>query len=161
MPEQLTFMMGKHPAPLPGDLRYCKNHMCCRAGADGVHRLGFSAYAVRLMQDVYFLEWRIDPGLVTPRQEIGFIETQKATSGLFAPLAGRIVRFNEALLVDPSTINVDNYGGGWLFEFTGDLAETLDVAEYYAHLEAGWETTQRLLKAEVNKTEDEDRSGHP
>ena len=156
MPESRTFLMGKHPAHLPGDLHYCKNHMWCRAGADGVHQFGFTAYAVRLMQDVYFLEWRIDAGIVTVKQEIGYIETQKATSGLYAPLAGRILRFNEALLEDPSTINVDNYGKGWIFEFAGDLADALDVDSYYAHLEAGWEATQRILKAQVNKTEDED-----
>lgn len=159
MPESRTFLMGKHPAPLPGDLRYCKNHMWCRSGdkdGKGIHQFGFSAYAVRLMQDVYFLEWRIDPGLVTLKQEIGYIETQKATSGLYAPLAGKIVRFNSALLEDPSTINVDNYGRGWLFELIGEMTDTLDVDEYYAHLDAGWEATQRILKAQVNKAEDED-----
>jgi len=149
----LTFLMGKHPAPLPGDLRYCKNHMWCRPGAPLV--FGFSAYATRLMQDVYFLEWRIDPGLVTLKQEIGFIETQKATSGLYAPLAGRITRFNASLLNDPSTINVDNYGNGWLFEFDGDVNDSLDVDDYYAHLEAGWEATQRMLKGQVNAIDDE------
>jgi glycine cleavage system H protein len=150
-----TFLMGKHPAPLPGELRYCKNHMWCRPGADSVHSFGFTAYAVRLMQDVYFLEWRTEPGLITLKQEIGYIETQKATSGLYAPLAGRIARFNAALLEDPSTINVDNYGRGWLFEFTGNLDETLDVDAYYAHLETGWEATQRMLKGQLNKMEDE------
>lgn len=142
-------MMGKHPAPLPGELRYCKNHMWCRPGA-GVHAFGFTAYAVRLMQDVYFLEWRIEPGLVTAGQEIGFIETQKATSGLYAPVAGRVVRFNTALLDDPGTINLDNYGAGWLFELAGALGETLDAAGYYAHLEQGWEATQRMLKGQIN-----------
>ena len=156
MPESLTFLMGKHPAPLPGDLRYCKNHMWCRPGPEGVHQFGFTAYAVRLMQDVYFLEWRIEPGLVTFKQEIGYIETQKATSGLYAPLPGRIVRFNDRLLEDPSTINVDNYGAGWLFELRGEVIDTLDVTGYYAHLEAGWEATQRMLKAQVNKADDED-----
>jgi len=156
MPDSMTFLMGKHPAVLPGELRYCKNHMWCREGRDGVHQFGFSGYAVRLMQDVYFLEWRIEAGLVTLKQEIGYIETQKATSGLYAPLAGRIVRFNAALLEDPSTINVDNYGRGWLFELTGDLTETLDVNAYYSHLETGWEATQRILKAQVNKSDDED-----
>lgn len=155
MPDSLTFMMGKHSAPLPGDLRYCKNHMWCRPGEDGAHRFGFTAYAVRLMQDVYFLEWRIDPALVTIKQEIGYIETQKATSGLYAPLSGRIVRFNSDLLEDPGTINVDAYGRGWLFEFAGDCTDTLDVAGYYAHLEAGWETTQRLLKGQINKADDD------
>jgi glycine cleavage system H protein len=156
MPDPRTFLMGKHPAELPGDLRYCKNHMWCRPGPAGAHRFGFTAYAVRLMQDVYFLEWRIDPGLVTAKQEIGYIETQKATSGLYAPLAGRITAFNAALLEDPGTINVDGYGKGWLFEFAGDLADTLDVDAYYAHLESGWEATQRILKAEVNKAGDDD-----
>lgn len=157
MPESLTFLMGKHPAELPGDLLYCKNHMWCRPGADGTHAFGFTAYAVRLMQDVYFLEWRIDPGLVTLKQEIGYIETQKATSGLYAPLAGRITRFNAELLEDPSTINVDNYGRGWLFEMTADLAgQTLDVRAYHDHLAATWETTQRLLKGQINKGDEDD-----
>ena len=154
MPESLTFMMGNHPAPLPGDLRYCKNHMWCRPGADGVHTFGFTSYAVRLMQDVYFLEWRIEPGLVTAKQEIGFIETQKATSGLYAPLAGRIVRFNAVLLDDPGTINLDNYGAGWLFHFFGELTETLDADAYYSHLATGWEATQRMIKGQINADAD-------
>ncbi|MBA4191616.1 MAG: glycine cleavage system protein H [Planctomycetaceae bacterium] len=156
MPEPRTFLMGKHPAELPGDLLYCKNHMWVRPGADGLHQFGFSAYAVRLMQDVYFLEWRIEPGLITAKQEIGYIETQKATSGLYAPMGGRIVRFNTALLEDPSTINVDGYGKGWIFDFRGELTDTLDVDSYFTHLEAGWEATQRILKGQVNKIEDED-----
>lgn len=154
MPDCLTFMMGKHPAPLPGDLRYCKNHMWCRPGTDGVHTFGFTAYAVRLMQDVHFLEWRIDPGLVTARQEIGFIEAQKANSGLYAPIPGRIIRFNAALLDDPSTINLDNYGAGWLFQFAGEIAETLDADAYYSHLAAGWEATQRMIKGQINADAD-------
>jgi glycine cleavage system H protein len=155
MPDALTFLMGKHPAHLPGELLYCKNHMWCRPGAGGVCTFGFSAYAVRLMQDVYFLEWRTDPGLVTLKQEIGYIETQKATSGLYAPVAGKITRFNPELLNDPSAINADGYGNGWLFEMECDAAGTLDVAAYYAHLEAGWEATQRMLKGQLNAIDDE------
>lgn len=154
MPD-LTFLMGKHPAPLPADLCYCKNHMWCRPGADGIHTFGFTSYAVRLMQDVYFLEWRIEPGLVTAKQEIGFIETQKATSGLYAPLAGRVIRFNSALLDDPGTINLDCYGAGWLFQFAGDVSETLTPDAYYSHLAAGWDATQRMLKGQINSASDE------
>lgn len=155
MPEPLTFMMGKHPAPVPGDLRYCKNHMWCRPGANGTHAFGFTAYAVRLMQDVYFLEWRVDPErAVAARQEIGFIETQKATSGLYAPVAGRVVRFNPDLLTDPGTINLDCYGAGWLFELDGELTETLDAEAYYAHLSTGWDATQRMLKGQINSGPD-------
>jgi glycine cleavage system H protein len=150
MLESFTFLMGNHPAELPGELLYCKNHMWCRPGPGGLHTFGFSAYAVRLMQDVYFLEWRIDPGLVTLKQEIGYIETQKATSGLYAPLAGQIVRFNAELLDDPSTINVDGYGRGWLFEMVADSTETtLDARAYFDHLAATWEATQRMIKGQV------------
>jgi glycine cleavage system H protein len=153
MAEPLTFFMGKHPAPLPEGLRYCKNHMWCRPGTPTV--FGFTSYAIRLMQDVYFLEWRIDPGLVTLKQEIGFIETQKATSGLYAPLAGRITRFNAELLNDPSAINADNYGAGWLFEWDGNLDGTLTATEYHAFLEEAWPQTQRLIKGQINAAEDE------
>ena len=155
MPEALTFLMGKHPADLPCGLRYCKNHMWCRAEAAGACTFGFTAYAVRLMQDVYFLEWRIDPGLVTAKQEIGFIETQKATSGLYAPMAGRILRFNAQLLDDPSAINVDNYGSGWLFELAGDPNDSLTVDQYYEFLTEAWPQTQRLIKGQINSADEE------
>ncbi|HEY3788167.1 MAG TPA: glycine cleavage system protein H [Urbifossiella sp.] len=153
MAEPLIFLMGKHPAELPADLHYCKNHMWCRPGANGIHTFGFSAYAVRLMQDVYFLEWRIDPGLVTLKQEIGFIETQKATSGLYAPLPGRIERFNAELLNDPSAINADGYEKGWLFEMTGSLDTTLTVGQYHEFLNEAWPQTQRLIKGQLNAEE--------
>ncbi len=153
MPESLTFLMGKHPAELPGELLYCKNHMWCRPGETGSHAFGFTAYAVRLMQDVYFLEWRIDPGLVTVKQEIGYIETQKATSGLYAPLPGRIERFNAELLNDPSAINADGYGQGWLFEFRGSLDGTLTASQYHEFLTEAWPQTQRLIKGQLNAEE--------
>jgi glycine cleavage system H protein len=155
MPDPVTFLMGKFPAVLPGELLYAKNHMWCSPGADGTHTFGFSAYAVRLMQDVFFLEWRVDPGLVLAKQEIGYIETQKATSGLYAPAAGRITGFNADLLNDPSTINIDAYGRGWLFEMACDTAEFLGVREYADHLAAGWENTQRLIKGQLNKADDD------
>lgn len=152
MPD-LTFMMGKFAAALPGDLRYARNHMWGR-DLGGRWRFGFSAYAVRLMQDVYFLDWCVDEGAaIALKQRIGNIETSKAVSDLFAPIAGAIVAINRELLKDPSGINVSNYEAGWLFEMTGDSAGMMDVAEYHAFLEAGWETTQRLLKGQVLKEE--------
>jgi glycine cleavage system H protein len=151
MPEPLTFMMGKHAAVLPADLRYCKNHMWCRPGPDGVHLFGFTSYAVRLMQDVYFLEWKVDAGsAVRAKQEIGFIESSKAQSELYAPAAGTVTAFNPELLNDPSGINADGYGAGWLFEMAADVSDAMDAAAYHAFLEANWEQTQRLLKKQVH-----------
>jgi glycine cleavage system H protein len=153
MAEDRTFLMGKFPAALPGGLRYARNHMWCRA-EDGCARFGFTSYAIRLMQDVYFLDWQVNDGdRVELLQQIGHIETSKAVSDLFAPLAGTIRAFNPELLKDPSGINVDGYGEGWLFEIDC-VAETLwNVDEYYQFLTDNWEKTQRLIKGKIN-TED-------
>ena len=149
MPGDLTFLMGKFPAPLPGDLRYARNHMWCRP-EEGRCRFGFTAYAVRLMQDVYFLDWAVSAGdAVALLQQIGHIETSKAVADLFAPIAGTVVAFNQDLLQDPSAINVDNYGAGWLFDMTGDAAATMTVQEYHQFLDANWEKTQRTLKGHM------------
>jgi len=151
MPDDLTFMMGKFPAKLPGDLLYVRNHMWCRS-AERRLRFGFSSYAVRLMQDVYFLDWCVDAGAaVGLKQHIGNIETSKAVADLFAPIAGTLLEFNKDLLKDPSAINVDNHGLGWLFEMAGDPAELMGVQAYHDFLAAGWENTQRILKGEINK----------
>ena len=85
-------------------------------------RFGFSAYAVRLLQDVYFLDWDVEaPCQLKEGQEFGSIESKKAESSLFAPAAGQLVQFNDELLGDPSAINADKYDLGWLFEM--DVSE--------------------------------------
>jgi glycine cleavage system H protein len=152
MSEDLTFLMGKYPAALPADRRYAaRNHMWCRQEA-GRHRFGFTAYAVRLMQDVYFLDWHMSPGIrVEHLQPIGHIETSKAVADLYAPIAGTVVAINDELLNDPTPINLDNYGAGWLFEMEGDTGVTKNVAEYHEYLAANWENTQRLLKGKINE----------
>jgi glycine cleavage system H protein len=149
MSQDMTFMMGKFSALLPGDYRYCRNHMWARESG-GSWRFGFTAYAVRLMQDVYFLDWSVNEGdQLKLKQEIGHIETSKAESDLFAPIDGVLVQFNKELLKDPTPINIDNYGAGWLFELTGRDDGIMDVSEYYQFLDQNWEKTQRLLKGHM------------
>jgi glycine cleavage system H protein len=153
MSDDLTFLMGKFPAVLPGALRYARNHMWARLEGPG-WRFGFTTYAIRLMQDVYFLDWCVGAGdQVELLQQIGHIETSKAVSDLFAPLAGTIVAFNRELLDDPSGINVDGYGAGWLFDLEGPGDALWSVGEYHQFLADNWEKTQRLIKGKIN-TED-------
>jgi glycine cleavage system H protein len=147
----LTFMMGKFAAEFPIDRRYAKNHMWGQAVGD-VIRFGFTAYAVRLLQDVYFLDWSVDAGsLLTEKQEIGSIESKKAESSLYAPVGGRLARFNDELLSDPSAINLDKYGAGWLFEIEAAGESLLAPAGYIEHLKAVWEVTQRTIKGQMNE----------
>ncbi|MCS7166861.1 MAG: glycine cleavage system protein H [Gemmatales bacterium] len=148
---ELIFWMGKYAAVLPRDRRYCRNHMWCQAQGER-WRFGFTSFAVRLMQDVYFLDWYIREGdWVDSWQHIGHIETSKATADLFAPLAGRLVEINQALLQDPSPINLDGYGAGWLFAMSEVRGESWDAEQYKAFLEATWEETQRTLKGDINR----------
>ena len=143
-------MMGKHRAEFPQDRQYAKNHMWAQK-SDSLVKFGFSAYAVRLLQDVYFLEWNIDAGTsVNNRQTIGAIESSKAESDLYAPVAGELVEFNEQLLDDPSSINVDTYGAGWLFSMRSETTELLSPEQYLEHLDSAWTVAQRTIKGQFN-----------
>ena len=151
MSDELVFMMGEFEARFPTDRQYARNHMWAQQ-LDGVFRFGFAAYAVRLLQDVYFLDWSVDAATaVTEKQLIGSIESKKAESDLFAPMCGRLTVFNEELLSDPSSINVDKYGRGWLFEIDGSDESLLTPEQYIEHLESVWEVTQRTIKGQLNQ----------
>lgn len=151
MSDPLVFMMGEFEAHFPSDRQYAKNHMWARVQSNQHHRFGFTAYAVRLLQDVYFLDWMVDPGVsLSERQEIGNIESKKAESALYAPLPGNLIEFNEELLSDPSTINVDTYDRGWLFELAASGGELMSPEEYVEHLGSVWEVTQRTIKGQLN-----------
>lgn len=145
----LTFMMGEFEARFPTDRRYARNHMWAQ-DVDGAIRFGFSAYAVRLLQDVYFLDWMVDaPARLAEKQEIGQIESKKAEASLYAPMPGGLARFNDVLMNDPSAINVDGYGDGWLFEMETPGVDLLDPSAYLEHLDAVWEVTQRTIKGQM------------
>lgn len=151
MSERLTFMMGEFEAEFPVDRKYAKNHMWA-VEESGVVRFGFTAYAVRLLQDVYFLDWTVDPPCaIKDRQEMGSIESKKAESSLYSPMSGQLVRLNDELLEDPSGINVDKYGNGWLFEMDGEQNGLLGPSEYLEHLTKVWEVTQRTIKGQLNE----------
>ena len=172
--DELTFMMGEFEALLPTNRWYCANHMwakLCSKSASGADpfklRFGFTAYAVRLLQDVYFLDWEFDaPMDLTAGKEFGSIESKKAESSLYSPVTGKLIRFNETLMEDPSAINTDKYGDGWLFEMEvaklnnrsdlpsdhADLGADvlLEPEAYVTLLEEVWVKTQRLVKGQLN-----------
>lgn len=151
MSDHLKFMMGEFEAEFPCDRLYAKNHMWAITG-EGVVRFGFTAYAVRLLQDVYFLDWLLDaPAVLTDGQEFGSIESKKAESSLYAPISGELVSFNEQLMEDPSAINTDKYGAGWLFEMKGSEESLMSTAAYVEMLEGVWDKTQRTIKGQLNE----------
>ncbi len=151
MSEYLIFMMGKYEARFPTDRLYVRSHMWFQAVTDA-YRVGFTAFAVRLLQDVYFLDWSIEADTaVQAKQEMGEIESSKAVSTLHAPADGLILRFNRELMRDPTSINVDNYGKGWLFDFAPKNATLLSAVDYMEHLKGTWEDTQRQIKGQMHE----------
>lgn len=160
MSDELTFMMGQFAATFPTDRLYARNHMwgqvcepeASAPGAASRIRFGFTSYAVRLLQDVYFLDWSHNAGMIVrEKQQIGSIESKKAESDLFSPLAGAITAYNKELLADPSSINVDKYGQGWLFEMEAASDSLITAEQYLEHLASVWEVTQRTIKGQLNE----------
>jgi glycine cleavage system H protein len=160
MSDDLVFMMGKFEAKFPTDRLYAKNHMWAQQVEAAIGsprdsrawRFGFSAYAVRLLQDVYFLDWTIDMGAqLKERQPIGNIESSKAESELYSPVGGTLIEFNQELLADPSAINVNTYGPGWLFAIASPGDSLLSPEDYLTHLETAWKVAERTIKGQFNE----------
>lgn len=148
MSEDLVFMMGKFEAKIPGDRRYSDNHLWLQADGNA-WRVGLTAYSIRLLQDVYFLDWTVDAGAsVRRKQEIGEIESSKALSSLYAPVDGILEDFNEGILDDPSAINTDGYGDGWLYRLSTQSL-TLSSEQYFDLLNQGWERDQKMIKGQI------------
>lgn len=151
MSQSLVFMMGQYKAEFPTDRLYSQRHLWLQPTPQGAFRVGFTSYSVRLLQDVYFLEWSVDESTtVRDRQEIGEIESAKAVSSMFPPCQGQILRFNPELLRDPSGINADSYNSGWLYEFLPQ-AELLSAEAYVKYLHSAWDDAQRTIKGQMNE----------
>jgi glycine cleavage system H protein len=152
MSAELVFMMGEYESRFPTDRLYAKNHMWAQVQPDQSLRFGLTAYAVRLLQDVYFLDLVIEPAMpVQARQEIGSIESKKAESSLYVPVAGQVTQLNAELIQDPSAINLDKYGAGWMFELQPQsTAALLEPSQYIEHLQSAWEVAQRTIKGQAN-----------
>lgn len=151
MSAERVFMMGEYEAQFPIEYSYAKNHMWAMEHEPGQWRFGLSGYAVRLLQDVYFLDLTIEPGMqLSSRQEIGSIESKKAESSLYSPIAGTVTQLNEALLHDPTAINLDKYGSGWMFQLQAAQHDLLNIDQYLEHLIQAWEVAQRTIKGQAN-----------
>lgn len=146
-----TFMMGEFEAKFPSDRQYARNHMWAQPESETI-RFGFSAYAVRLLQDVYFLDWDLEPPVeLNLKQEMGSIESKKAESSIYSPAAGQLVELNTRLLEDPSAINVDKYGEGWLFSMQIQNPDLLTAKQYIEYLEDVWQDAQKTIKGQMNQ----------
>ena len=117
----------------PDDRRYAPTHEWHKLEGDTV-TLGISQFAVDELTDITYVEVDADQGKVGKGEAIGEIESVKATSELYSGVAGEIVEVNQAVVDDPSLINQDPYGQGWIARIKLDnpaqLEELLSAADY-------------------------------
>ena len=98
---------------IPEDLLYNKEHEWVRV--DGQKAiLGISDFAQDALGDVVFVDLPVVETVIEPDQEIGEVESTKATSSIYSPVSGKIVKVNTELQDHPEYLNKDPYGQGWL-----------------------------------------------
>ena len=121
------------------DRRYSKTHEW--VVVDGkTATVGITDFAQAQLGDVVFLELPATGRTLAEREGFGVIESVKAASDLYTPVAGRIAAVNDKLSANPELVNSDPYGEGWILklELTGGLpADLLDEDAYKKVTEAG------------------------
>lgn len=123
-------------ANVPADLQYTKEHEYLRKNADGTVTVGITDYAQGELGDIVFVDLPKVGASFGSHDVFGTIEAVKAVSELFAPVAGEIVAVNDRLDKEPSLVNSDPYGDGWMIKVkpAGDLGDLMDGATYTAHI---------------------------
>ena len=99
----------------PTELRYCKTHEWARQADDGTVVVGISDFAQDALGDVVFVELPNIGTTVDEGDELAVVESVKAASDIYAPVAGTVVDVNEELDENPDLVNSDPYGDGWFF----------------------------------------------
>jgi len=124
---------------IPSDLRYAASHEWARLEADGSITVGISDHAQEALGDVVYVELPEVGRQLNAGQEGGVVESVKAASDIYAPVAGEVIAVNEALADSPELVNSDPYGS-WFFRLqpsdTSELDKLLDAAGYQAACDA-------------------------
>ena len=119
----------------PNDLRYTKSHEWVKREADGTVTVGITDHAQGLLGDMVFVELPKIGTKVTAGKECGVVESVKAASDVYAPIAGEITAVNNAVSDSPESVNKDAYGA-WMFKLkpsaAGDVDKLLDAKAYEA-----------------------------
>lgn len=111
---------------IPADLKYVASHEWLRQEADGTLTVGITDHAQDLLGDIVYVELPEVGATVEADDEIAVVESVKAASDVYAPIAGEIIEINSALIDAPETINSDPYGDGWFFKIRPENADDYD-----------------------------------
>ncbi len=124
-------------ANIPSDLQYSADHEYVKATSDpNVYAVGITDFAQDQLGDIVFVELPKVGATFASHDTFGTIEAVKAVSELFSPIAGEVVEVNDKLDQDPSAVNRDPYGAGWMIKVKvpGAPSGLMDAAAYQAHI---------------------------
>ncbi|WP_296232551.1 glycine cleavage system protein GcvH [Pseudomonas sp. UBA4617] len=120
---------------IPSDLRFAESHEWARLETDGTVTVGISDHAQQALGDVVFVELAEVGKVFGAGDAAGVVESVKAASDIYAPVAGEVIAVNDELADSPELLNENPYGA-WIFKLKpSDLAELdklLDAAGYKA-----------------------------
>lgn len=126
-------------ADLPPNLHYTEEHeYLAPTDEAGVFTVGITDYAQGELGDIVFVELPAAGESFERGATFGTVEAVKAVSDLYMPVTGEVLESNGTLADDPSLVNSDPYGGGWMIRIRvsdqGDLDDLLDADEYGDHI---------------------------
>ena len=123
---------------IPAELKYVSSHEWLRAEADGSVTVGVTHHAQELLGDIVFDELPEVGASLAAEDQAGVVESLKAASDVYAPIAGEVVAVNEGLPDAPETVNSDPYGEGWFFRIKpanpADLDGLMSAEQYAAEI---------------------------
>ena len=118
----------------PDNLYYAATHEWARLEPDGSVTVGITEHAQQALGDVMYVELPMVGAVVLAAGFTGIVESVKAASDIYAPIAGTVLAVNEALADTPEQINEDPYGAGWFYrlrpEELSQLNALLDAVGY-------------------------------
>jgi glycine cleavage system H protein len=121
----------------PSDLLFATSHEWVRLEGD-IATVGISEHAQEELTDVVFVELPDLGKAVDAGDPTAVVESVKAASDIYAPMGGEVVEVNPEVENDPSLVNTDPYGKGWIFKLrvknSAEAASLLDAAAYEAHI---------------------------
>lgn len=123
---------------VPAELKYLKSHEWLRREADGSVTIGITDHAQAALGDLVFVDVPAVGRTLAAGEACAVVESVKAASDVYAPIAGTVVGANEALGGSPEILNSDPYGAGWMWKMKPADASAidglLDAAAYEAFL---------------------------
>ena len=112
---------------VPENLKYTKSHEWIRPEDDGTVTIGVTEHAQDMLGDMVFVELPEADSSIDVGEDCAVVESVKAASDVYAPLAGEVVAVNESLEDSPDLVNKDPYGEGWLFRMRPSDESAVDA----------------------------------